>query len=90
MLSRVLMLTVFASASVLVSPAAQAAEKKKPLEDADKIVCKSETIVGSHMSTRVCKTKAEWAEGKRAAHDAFDQNRDKWMRQNCNKDGGAC
>lgn len=47
-----------APAQVASSPAP--APAAKPQADGDKIVCKSEKMVGSNISTRICRTKTEW------------------------------
>ena len=41
--------------------------------DEKKIVCKSERFVGSNLRQRICKTKGEWDNAKKNAHDALDQ-----------------
>ena len=44
-------------AAMLSSPA----ETSAPAADADKVVCKSEPVLGSRLKTKkTCKTKAEW------------------------------
>lgn len=43
--------------------------------DGDRIVCKSERFVGSHLSQRVCKPKRDWENGKRNAQDALHKMR---------------
>ncbi len=45
----------FIAAAAAQAPAPQAS-------DGDKIVCKAERSVGTNLSSRVCKTKAKWAE----------------------------
>ncbi len=37
----------------------------------DKIVCKSERFVGSHLSQRICKPKSDWETGKKDAKEAL-------------------
>jgi len=58
-------------------PAAPVLAQEEPKEDSEKIICKSERFVGSNMSTRICKTRAEWIDGKRKAIEALDHERDK-------------
>ncbi len=41
----------------------------------DKIVCKSERFVGSHLSERICKPKSEWETGKKSAKEALQRRR---------------
>lgn len=40
-------------------------------------MCKTERFVGSRISSRVCKTRAEWEEGRKRAKEALDHERDK-------------
>jgi hypothetical protein len=55
---RILALT---GAALFVSGAALAQTTPAPSQDdRDKIVCRSERIVGSHLSERVCRSKSEW------------------------------
>jgi hypothetical protein len=37
--------------------------------DDQKIVCKSERMVGSNMSQRICKTREKWAEDRQKGRD---------------------
>jgi hypothetical protein len=69
-------LEVLLAIEVMV-PATPVLAEEKPKKDSEKIVCKSERFVGSHMSTRVCKTRSEWTDGKRKAIEALDHERDK-------------
>ena len=41
--------------------------------DGDRIVCKSQRFVGSHLGQRVCKPKSDWDAGRKDAKDALDQ-----------------
>lgn len=70
---------VLAAAGVLVSsaaiadnaaPAAPAAPAKK--DNSQKIICKTEEIVGSMIPKRVCMTRAEWDKMAQADKDAID------------------
>ncbi len=52
-----------AGATLFVSGAALAqstAIQTSNQGDRDKVVCKSEPIIGSHLSERICRTKGEW------------------------------
>ena len=58
------------------TPSSNAAAPTKAT-DGDKIICKSERIVGSNLSTRICHTKAEWAAGLEHDKRWLDQNNGK-------------
>jgi invasion protein IalB len=46
---------------------AQAQQTAKPAKDPNEIVCEKQEEIGTRLSTqRVCKTRAEWAEERRA------------------------
>jgi hypothetical protein len=47
-------------------------DSEKTQDPSQKIVCKSERFVGSNISTRICKTKAEWDYAKKRAQELFD------------------
>ena len=47
----------------------------KPKDPSQKIVCKSERFVGSNMSTRICKTKAEWDDARKQSQENFDRSK---------------
>jgi hypothetical protein len=51
-----LSLALFVSAPALADPQVT----KPQQDDGDKVVCISENIVGSRISSRVCRTKREW------------------------------
>ena len=55
---------------------AAAAGQTPPAAPADggKIVCKAERSVGTNLSSRVCKTKAKWAEDRAAARDDYQSD----------------
>ena len=55
-----ILIGLIAAAVVLPAPAAAAPDA------AEKPVCKTERFVGSRISSRVCKTRAEWEEGASA------------------------
>ncbi|WP_028969206.1 hypothetical protein [Sphingomonas sp. URHD0057] len=38
----------------------------------EKMICKSDSFVGSHVSRRICKTEAEWRAGKENAKDTLN------------------
>jgi predicted secreted protein len=69
--------TAIVLAMMVMVPAAPVQAEEKAKKDSERIICKSERFVGSHMSTRICKTKAEWTDGKRKAIEALDHERDK-------------
>ena len=55
---------------------AQAPEAAPVMAVEDKIVCKSERFVGSHLSQRICKPKSEWETAKKSAKDGLQKM---WM-----------
>lgn len=61
-------------AAVAAGAAATAGTTQAPVKaDGDRIVCKSERFVGSHLSERICKPKSEWETGKKSAKDALNK-----------------
>jgi len=56
------------------APAAEAAPPKhKDGRDPNEVVCKTTEVIGTRLGGgRICKTRAEWAETRRDAHDATD------------------
>ena len=70
-----LMLAAAAAASnapaAPVASAAPAAQAPVPVQD--RIVCKTERFVGSHLSQRICKPKSEWETAKRDAKEALSR-----------------
>ena len=60
-------------AAAAVAGAAEAPDAAPVKKDQDKVVCKSERFVGSHLSERVCKPRSEWETGKKNAKDAFNK-----------------
>ena len=65
---RSLLLTALIGGAMLVpGPAfAEPAGKKKKLADPNEVVCRKEEVLGSRLrATKVCKTRAEWAEEMR-------------------------
>lgn len=61
-----------AAAAAGTAPVADA-QPTSAKADGDRIVCKSERFVGSHLSERICKPKSEWERGRRAARDGLDR-----------------
>ena len=43
--------------------------KANVFAEQDKVVCKSETVIGSLLPKRVCRTKAEWDQTTRDSQD---------------------
>jgi hypothetical protein len=66
---------VGAAVSATSSPAAEVPAQKQ--DDSAKIVCKSQPFVGSHMSQRICKPRAEWAAGSEHDRRWLDKNNGK-------------
>jgi hypothetical protein len=50
---------------------ASAAEPPKP----DKVLCRSERVLGSNLTERVCKTKAQWDEEKKRSREYLEAAR---------------
>jgi hypothetical protein len=50
------------------------AKASKPQDDPQKVVCKTETVVGSLIPSRVCRTKSDWdamtESGRKSTQDA--------------------
>jgi len=71
-----------ALASVLLSGPAVAADPQQPQQvqpkkkdPSQQIICKDDTYVGSHISDRVCKTRAEWDEAAKQSQQYLDRAR---------------
>lgn len=60
------------AAAVLMAGPALAGEEKPAKE---KMVCKTERFVGTHMSERICKPKEEWDNAKKRSQDILDRKR---------------
>jgi len=58
-----------AQADVPAAPAAPAATKAK----GDKVICKSDSFVGSKIPRRICKTQSEWDQGREGAKDTLNE-----------------
>ena len=58
-------------------PAGASAQDKKPADE-EKLVCKSERNVGSHRSTRVCKSLADWESERTNSKRTMDVVRVLW------------
>lgn len=56
--------------------AVEAAAKPK-----EKMVCKTERFVGSHIPSRICKTKAEWEQAKIDAKRSLDDPPSRRMKE---------
>ena len=80
-----LMLLAFVAAGPTNNASAGAANA-----DNQKIICKSERVVGSNMAQRTCKTREKWAEDRENARDGV---RDAQERENAREtrcmNGGA-
>ncbi len=60
-------------AAAAAAGTAQAPQAVSAKDDSEKIVCKSERFVGSHLSERVCKTRGEWEAGRKSSKDALNK-----------------
>ena len=48
--------------------------KHKSGRDPNEVVCKTTEVIGTRLGAgRICKTRAEWAQTRRDAHDATDE-----------------
>ena len=60
------------STPVAGAPVAAPAQAAK-VDDANKPICKTKPVLGSQLGgTRICLTRAQWAQRARADHDALD------------------
>jgi len=51
-------------------------QQDKPKKDpSQQIICKDDTYVGSHIPSRVCKTRAEWDEAEKQSQHYLDTAR---------------
>ena len=75
--------------AALVSASAAHAERKSSPADGTKIVCKSERFVGSHISSRICKTRDEWAAGTERDRRWLEKNGGKLFFDPPKADGGG-
>ena len=82
-MSVLLWLAAAAASSGTATPTAAAPAQA----DGDKIVCKAERFVGSHLSERICKPKSEWETGRKNAKDAL--NRRKLVNPAQRNEGGS-
>ena len=77
------LMLIMATAAIAISSAgaaafAQSASAAAPKpDDGQKIVCKSQRFIGSHMSERVCKPRSDWAEGTERTKRWLDKNNGK-------------
>ena len=58
------------------------------ITDGDKIICKSERMVGSNLSTRICHTKAEWDAAREADKRTLDRRNGEQVNPTRRGDGG--
>jgi hypothetical protein len=65
-----------AIAAMLIASPAFADDTAPPKKDkSQQIVCKTDQYVGSHISQRICKTRAEWDEAAKQSQQFLDQRR---------------
>lgn len=70
------LLSAAALSIILAGPAPAADPPQKPQKDrSQQIVCKTDDYVGSHIPQRICKTRAEWDEAAKQAHQFLDRDR---------------
>ena len=79
-------IVLFLAAAAANAAAGQAPQPKK-VADQDRIVCKSERFVGSHLSQRICKTKMEWETARKQSKEFMDNERT--ARDMCMGDNGS-
>lgn len=71
---RFVRISVTIAVAVMISSGPVLAGEK--VEDpSQKMVCKTERFVGSNISTRICKTRAEWDLAKKQAQELLDLKR---------------
>jgi hypothetical protein len=70
---------------LLQAPAMPAGKAEDPDQ---KIVCKSERFVGSKISQRICKTRAEWDFARRQAQELLDERQGQSTMTTPRPDGG--
>ena len=58
------------------SPSPSAASKPANDPDADKVICRTEEVTGSHFDRRVCMTHAQWEQQSQAAQNLERQMHD--------------
>lgn len=64
--------SILAVSALLATPAVGAAEKQAK-DPGQKLICKVDRDVGSNISERVCKTRAEWDEMRGNAQELVDR-----------------
>lgn len=62
-------------ASVAPAAAAGTPDQSKPADPLDKVVCKSDTFVGSKIPKRICLTRRQWDQGTQDGKDAMETQR---------------
>lgn len=70
-LSGLALLLAAAPAIAADSPVATDAKAKKNADD--KVICRSERLVGSNMSQRICMTRREWRQSETAAKNTIER-----------------
>jgi hypothetical protein len=64
---------LFAATAAASPTTASAQPAQEPPKKKERMICKSDSFVGSRVSRRICKTEAEWQAGKENAKDALDK-----------------
>jgi hypothetical protein len=72
-ISAVLLSAVLAGPALAADPQQQQDKPKK--DPSQQIICKDDTYVGSHIPSRVCKTRAEWDEAAKESQGYLDRER---------------
>ncbi|MHB8286241.1 MAG: hypothetical protein ACYDD1_16410 [Caulobacteraceae bacterium] len=54
------------------SPMPQQVASAKPVDDGDKVLCKTTAETGSHFSSKVCRPKRDWLAMQKAGKDTAD------------------
>lgn len=62
---------LLASSPALSGP--QPVASKPPKDPGDKVICISETMVGSRLSNRICRKKSEWDAAREAGKRLLDR-----------------
>lgn len=79
-LSALVLATIAPAGASYAKDAATEATAQEATPPKEKLVCKTERFVGSNIPSRVCKTKAEWEQGKIDAKRSLNRPPSRRMR----------
>jgi hypothetical protein len=63
---------LFAAAAAVSTPPAASPQPAQQPPKKEKMICKSESFVGSRVPKRICMTESEWQAGRQGAKDTMD------------------